>query len=258
MKKGSYHTAWSVPLLSSCSCSHACGQGTSVGSHSGERCWPLQAGLWMAIAPLMKPLCAEGEVPTAANLNLYRGRGSCVRWHCDDELLFGERWESKLIVSVRFGTEALFKWKGKCCPDGEAGTCCFGQCQDEFLRCTDPGLEQERISVTFRWIRQHTASCPLRTGEVCCLPTCAQGSSAAVTTVVGVRRFWDFLGAPWSLVFLGGTVFASVPPSCVQDSGYKGVPIAGHAFWAEVGGGIFCVTLGEFAGLLTVRQMHPG
>ena len=39
----------------------------------------------------MKPWCAEGEVPTAANLNLERGRDSCVRWHCDDEPLFG--WE---------------------------------------------------------------------------------------------------------------------------------------------------------------------
>ena len=38
-------------------------------------------------------------------------------------------------------------------------------------------------------------------------------------------------------------------PSCVQDSGYAGVPIAGHAHWAEVGGGIICATLGEFTGL---------
>ena len=50
---------------------------------------------------------------------------------------------------------------GKSCPDGEACLCCVGhgdilvmdgQCQDECLHCTDPGLEQERINVTFRWI----------------------------------------------------------------------------------------------------------
>ena len=73
-----------------------------------------------------------------------------------------------------------------------------GQCQDEFLHCTDPGLERERINVTFRWIRQHTASCPLRTGVVCCLPTCAQGSSAAFARVVGngaFGEFWALLGA---------------------------------------------------------------
>ena len=38
-------------------------------------------------------------------------------------------------------------------------------------------------------------------------------------------------------------------PSYLQDSGYEGVPITGHALWAEVGGGILCVTLGEFSGL---------
>ena len=43
-------------------------------------------------------------------------------------------------------------------------------------------LEQERIYVTFRRIRQHVASCPfLRTGVACCLPTCAQGSSVPNT-----------------------------------------------------------------------------
>ena len=30
-----------------------------------------------------------------------------------------------------------------------------GQCQDEFLHGADPGREQERINVTFRWVKQH-------------------------------------------------------------------------------------------------------
>ena len=59
------------------------------GPDTGGRCWPLLAGLWRAIAPLMKPWCAEGEVPTAANVNLHRRGNSRVRWHCDDEPLFG-------------------------------------------------------------------------------------------------------------------------------------------------------------------------
>ena len=33
VKKGSYHTAWSVPGDSSCSCSYAYGHGTAVGPH---------------------------------------------------------------------------------------------------------------------------------------------------------------------------------------------------------------------------------
>ena len=48
----------------------------------------------------MAPWCAVGDVPTCANLNYYGGSGSCVRWHSDDEVLFGGRGESKLIVSV--------------------------------------------------------------------------------------------------------------------------------------------------------------
>ena len=98
VRKGSFLTAWAVPPLSSCSCSYLYGRGTAVGPQSGERCWPLLDRLWRAIAPLMKPWCAEGDVPTAANLNLYRGRSSHVGWHSDDEPLFGERGESKLIV----------------------------------------------------------------------------------------------------------------------------------------------------------------
>ena len=51
---------------------------------------------------------------------------------------------------------------------------------------------------------------------------------------------------------------ASIWAPASQDSSHvgnasvgvvRGVPIAGHAHWAEVGGGIFCVTLREFTGL---------
>ena len=107
----------------------------------------------------------------------------------------------------------------------------------------------KRNNVTFRWIKRHTASCALRTGVVCCLPTCAQGSSAAVTGCVGCGTFFGTLGAPWSLVHMGGCLLCLSFPSCLQDLSYGGVPITGHAHWAEVGWGILYVTLGEFSGL---------
>ena len=177
-------------------------------------CQPVCGG--RAIAPLVKPWCAEGEVPTAENLNLYRGLHSRVGWHCDDEPLFGRSGCSNLIVSVSFGSTALSKWKGKSCSDGDASSCYLnhcdilvmdGQCQDEFLHCTDPGLEQERINVTFRWIRQHTTSCPLRAGVVCCLPTCAQGLFVPVMVNGGLSTFWvlwELLGAlcVWGILVL--------------------------------------------------------
>ena len=59
----------------------------------------------------------KGEVPTAANLNLYRGWKSCVGWHCNDEPLFGKRGDDKLIVSVSLGSTVLFRWRRQSCPD---------------------------------------------------------------------------------------------------------------------------------------------
>ena len=68
----------------------------------------------------------KGEVPTAANLNLYRGWNSCVGWHRDDEPLFGKCGDAKLIVSVSLGSSAFFKWRRLSCPDDEGHLCCLG------------------------------------------------------------------------------------------------------------------------------------
>ena len=150
----------------------------------------------------MKPWCAEGDVPTAADLNLYQGGNSRLNWHSDNEPLFGGYGVDKLIVSVSLGAPVLFKWRGKSCLDNGERSCWLGhgdilvmdgQCQDEFLDCTSPGLEHERMNVTFRWIRQHTHFCPLfKAGVVCCLPTCAKGSSVQVARNLGYSCFWAF------------------------------------------------------------------
>ena len=157
-RKGSHRTAWAVPCNSSCFCSCAYGHGPAIGPHTGERCWPLLAGVWRAIAPLTKPWCTEGDLPTAANLNLYRGWISCVGWHCDDEPLFGKCGDAKLIVSVSLGSFALFRWRRQSCSSDEGRSCRLldhgdilvmdGQCQDEFLHRT--GLVGNRIGLTLR------------------------------------------------------------------------------------------------------------
>ena len=152
----------------------------------------------------MSPWCTDGDVPTAANLNLYGGLRSCVSWHCDDEPLFGGVGEPKLIVSLSLGEAATFKWKAKSCLDSEASSYRLhhgdllvmdGRCQDEFFHCTSPGLADRRVNVTYRWIRYHTPKCPLAAGVLGSLPTCAQG-----TPVLGPGS-WGY-SVP-ELVFLG-------------------------------------------------------
>ena len=169
----------------------------------------------------MRPWCAEGEVPTAANLNLYRGWKSCVGWHRDDEPLFGKCGDAKLTVSVSLGSSAVFRWRRQSCLDDEGHLCCLGhcdilvmdgQCQDEFLHRADPGREQERINITFRWVKQHVSSCPLfKAGVACCLPTCAQGSSVPVMGNAVFGSFWAFRFLPWCLVHLESSSLASPP-----------------------------------------------
>ena len=94
----------------------------------------------------MSPWCADGDVPTAANLNLYVGQRAHVAWHCDDESLFSG--DPKLIVSLSLGSPAAFKWKAKSCSDSEASSCWLhhgdllvmdGRCQDEYFHCTSLG-----------------------------------------------------------------------------------------------------------------------
>ena len=190
--RGTYRTAWAVQPC--CRCSYTYGNGPAVGPQvSGN--WEFLRGLWKAVAPLMAPWCADGEMPTCANLNLYEGSGSRVRWHSDNEGLFGRRGESKLIVSMSFGVSALFKWKPGPSLDSDASESWLhhgdllvmdGCCQDEYLHCTDPLQGGKRVNITFRWIRNHVPRCPLAAGVVCCLPTCAKGSFVYPNTEVSL------------------------------------------------------------------------
>ena len=78
---------------------------------------------------------------------------------------------------------------------------------------------------------------------------CAQVFRAPATELVENGVVWAFRVLLGALCIWRGASPASLPPSCVQSSDYAGVPIAGHAHWAEVGGGIIFVTHREFTGL---------
>ena len=74
---------------------------------------------------------------------------------------------------------SLYLWEPGPSLHSDAGSCWLhhgnllvvdGCCQDEYLQCTDPRLEGERVNVTFRWIRNHLSPCPSGAGVVRCLP----------------------------------------------------------------------------------------
>ena len=90
VSRSTYRTAWAVCPRSGCHCSYSYGKSPAIGPHTGRGCFRYLISVWRAFAPLLSPWCADGEVPSAANLNLYGGSRSHVTWHCDDEPLFGE------------------------------------------------------------------------------------------------------------------------------------------------------------------------
>ena len=51
-------------------------------------------------APLRTPWSSFGEVPSGVNLNQYAGCGSSILWHSDDEPLFGDQSDPKVIVKA--------------------------------------------------------------------------------------------------------------------------------------------------------------
>ena len=73
-----------------------------------------------------------------------------------------------------------------------------------------------------------------------------KGSSVPVVGNIVNGVFLDFASVSCAY----GEYLLCWSPFCVQDLGYIGVPPAGHALWAEVGGSITFVTSGEFLGSL--------
>ena len=107
MKRGSYKTAWVTPGHD-CLCSYNYGRGAAVRQQTDDAIWGGVIGLWGRVAPLLSPWCARGNVPTAVNLNQYAGPGSHIRWHSDNEPLFGPQYSPELIVSLSLGNSVEF------------------------------------------------------------------------------------------------------------------------------------------------------
>ena len=117
---------------------------------------------------------------TLVNLNRYAVPGSCVgiaitspcsaqRMRlsslCEFRQFCGVRGASSRIVR-----SALFDYVGH----GDL-LVMDGLTQSEYAHRTVPGLQGPRVNLTFRWVTQHIASCPLADVVGCVLPSCVQG-----------------------------------------------------------------------------------
>ena len=56
----------------------------------------------------MSPWFGKKDVPTGVNLNRYSGPSSHIRWHSDNEPLFGPQNAPMLIVSMSLGNSVEF------------------------------------------------------------------------------------------------------------------------------------------------------
>ena len=181
MKRGTCKTAWVTPGHD-CLCSYQCGHGAAVSPQTNDASWDGVVGLWSRVAPLLSPWCARENVPTGVNLNRYSASGSCIPRHSDNESLFGPLNQPKLKVSMSLGHSVVFKVRRRA--PGKVPSSIrldhgdilvmVGLAQSEYGQCTASGLQGPRVDLTYRWVTQHAASCPLARVVGCVLPTCVR------------------------------------------------------------------------------------
>ena len=141
-------------------------------------------------------------MPTGVNLNRYSGPSSCIRWHSDNEPLFGPQNAPKLIVSMSLGNSRRGQGSVPSLITLDHGDLLVmdGLTQSEYVHCTASGLQGPRVNLTFRWVAQHIASCPLAGAVGCVLPSCVQGLAEP-----GPQGEWDWRNkwsSLWGLVLL--------------------------------------------------------
>ena len=182
MKRGAYKTAWVTPGRD-CLCSYKYGHGAAVRPQTNNAIWDGVIGLWGRVAPFLSPWCGQKDVPTGVNLNQYAGSGSFIRWHSDNEPLFGPQNSPKLVVCLSLGNSVEFMVRRRA-PSNIPSSIRLdhgdvlvmdGLAQSEYEHCTATELQGPRVNLTYRCVAQHTASCPLAGVVGCVLPTCAQG-----------------------------------------------------------------------------------
>ena len=75
-----------------------------------------------------------------------------------------------------------------------------GRTQSEYVHCTASGLQGPRVNLTFRWVAQHIASCPLAGVMGCVLPStvCKVVAEPGPRGDRGEGNKWSFFFGVWS------------------------------------------------------------
>ena len=106
--RGTYETAWVTPGHD-CLCSYQHGRGAAVRPQTVDAIWDGVIGLWGRVAQFLSPWCGKKDVPTGVNQNRYASPRSCIRWHIDNESLFGPPNQPKHTVSMSLGHSVVFQ-----------------------------------------------------------------------------------------------------------------------------------------------------
>ena len=158
--------------------------------------------------PSCHPVVQDGTCQRGVNLNQYPGPGSHIRWHSDSDPLFKPQNFPELNVSLSLGNSVEFMVRRRASGDvpssirlGHGDVLVMdGLAQSEYEHCTASGLQGPRVNLTYRWVAQHTASCPLAGVVGCVFPTCAQGSVEPGSRGLGEgENKWS---SSWGLVLL--------------------------------------------------------
>ena len=97
---------------------------------------------------ILSPWCGKKDVPTGVILNQYAGSGSFIRWHSDNEPLFGPQNLPKLIVSLSLGNSVEFMVRRRASGNVPSSIrldhgdvlVMDALAQSEYEHCTVPGL----------------------------------------------------------------------------------------------------------------------
>ena len=166
------------------------GRGAAVRPQTNNAIWDGVIGLWGRVAPpLVALVWQEGiangcELEPVLRFKYHVFVGIAITNPCSAHRI---RLSSKVSMSLGNSVEFKVRRRGQ----GKVPSLITldhgdllvmdGLTQSEYVHCTASGLQGPRVNLTFRWVAQHIASCPLAGVVGLCSPNvCARFSRAMV------------------------------------------------------------------------------